>query len=86
MIDGSGHHIMDTSIHSLQALFLQLGLLDRPENIQSFIERHKGLAPEMPLPQAGFWSASQASFLREAVEDDSDWCEVVDELDRLLRD
>jgi hypothetical protein len=39
----------------------------------------------MPLPQADFWSASQASFLREAVADDSDWCEVVDELDRLLR-
>lgn len=76
---------MDTSPHNLQTLFLQLGLPHQAEDIQSFIERHKRLAPNVPLPEADFWNPSQAQFLREAFEQDSDWCEVVDELDRALR-
>ncbi|HUL13991.1 MAG TPA: DUF2789 domain-containing protein [Methylococcaceae bacterium] len=76
---------MDTSAHNMQTLFLQLGLPNRPEDVQSFIQSHKPLAPDIPLPHAEFWSASQAAFLREAIEEDSDWCEIVDELDSQLR-
>ena len=76
---------MDISVHNMQMLFLQLGLPNSPDDIESFIEGHKGLAPDVPLPQAYFWSASQAAFLREAIEEDSDWCEVVDEFDSRLR-
>jgi hypothetical protein len=76
---------MDTSVHNLQTLFLQLGLPHRWEDIQAFIEHHKPLPPNVHLPEADFWRPSQAAFLREAIEEDSDWCEVVDELDSQLR-
>jgi hypothetical protein len=38
------------------------------------------LANEVPLHEAPFWTPSQAEFLRDAVCEDSDWAEVVDEL------
>ena len=34
---------MDTSIHSLQTLFCQLGLADDEEHINTFIEKHSPL-------------------------------------------
>jgi hypothetical protein len=77
---------MDSSNHNMQTLFLQLGLPNRLEDIQSFIESHKGLAGDIRLSQANFWNPSQAAFLHEAIEEDSDWCEIVDELDNRLRD
>lgn len=76
---------MDTSSHTMHALFLQLGLANAPEDIESFIHRHRGLPRDLPLSQADFWRPAQAAFLQEAIENDSDWCEVVDELDSLLR-
>jgi hypothetical protein len=76
---------MDTSTHSIATLFLQMGLPEQPEAIDTFIRDHHPLAPVVALPDAGFWTQSQAAFLREAIEDDSDWCEVVDELDSRLR-
>ena len=38
------------------------------------------------LSEADFWNVSQAAFLAEAIAGDSDWCELVDELDCLLRE
>ncbi len=77
---------METStMHTMQSLFVQLGLPSEPEDIESFVRTHQGLPPEIPLAQADFWSVSQSAFLREAIENDSDWCEVVDELNSLLR-
>lgn len=35
--------------------------------------------------QASFWTQAQASFLREAIEEDADWVELVDQLDVMLR-
>jgi hypothetical protein len=35
--------------------------------------------------QASFWTQAQASFLREAIEEDADWAELVDQLDVMLR-
>lgn len=77
---------MDVYEHTLGTLFQQLGLPDSEENIEQFIDRHRGIKKEIPLHEAGFWSESQARFLRESIEDDSDWAEVVDHLDVLLRD
>ena len=77
---------MDSSNHNIQTLFLRLGFPNRLEDVQSFIEAHRGLAGDIPLSKAGFWSPAQAAFLQEAIEDDSDWCEIVDELDNRLRD
>lgn len=76
---------MDSSTHNLRALFLQLGLENRTEDIDSFITEHKPLPPDVLLSEAGFWRPSQASFLREAILEDSDWCAAVDELDTRLR-
>lgn len=76
---------MDTSIHTLQMLFRQLGLADDEEQITVFIRMHQPLPPNISLPEANFWNEAQAAFLAEAVAEDSDWCALVDKLDCLLR-
>ncbi|WP_394176773.1 DUF2789 domain-containing protein [Thalassotalea litorea] len=76
---------MDLSHHNLQNLFAQLGLDNQPDSINQFIEQHRGLASEIRIEEASFWTASQASFLQESLNDDSDWCDVVDVLDSMLR-
>jgi hypothetical protein len=76
---------MDTSLHNPQTLFRQLGLSDRPQDIVRFIAEHRLSTAAQPLAAAPFWSPAQAAFIQEAIEQDSDWCEVVDELDRMLR-
>lgn len=78
--------MLDTSIYSLSGLFAQLGLPNSPGEIQQFITTHKPLPQAEPLANASFWTPSQASFLREALINDSDWAEIVDELNVLLRD
>ncbi|MDD5578077.1 MAG: DUF2789 domain-containing protein [Methylobacter sp.] len=77
---------MDTSTHTMQALFCQLGLADDEEQINAFIEAHRPIPGNIALSEADFWNEAQAAFLAEAVEEDSDWCELVDELDCLLRE
>ena len=77
---------MDTSIHTMQTLFSQLGLESGEEQINAFIEKHRPLPPNIALPEADFWNETQTTFLAEAVAEDSDWCELVDELDCLLRE
>lgn len=76
---------MDTSIHSLQTLFCQLGLADDAESINAFIELHGSLTSNIGLAESGIWNEAQAVFLTEAKEEDSDWCALVDKLDCLLR-
>lgn len=73
-----------TGHHTLQDLFAQLGLDAETDAIEDFLARHR-LAGEDRLEQAGFWSDGQRKFLHDAIAEDSDWCEVVDELDALLR-
>ncbi|MCZ6828231.1 MAG: DUF2789 family protein [Gammaproteobacteria bacterium] len=43
------------------------------------------MGKDIPLDHAAFWNTGQAQFIREALEQDSDWSEVVDQLDALLR-
>lgn len=76
---------MDTSKHTLQTLFKQLGLSSGEEAVTSFIEKHKPLPDNVTLAQAEFWSSSQKAFLDESLKQDADWAEVVDQLDTLLR-
>lgn len=76
---------MDTNIHNLNTLFAQLGLPDSNAAIERFIETHTLFTQEVPLHKASFWTESQAQFLHDAIDSDSDWAEVVDELDALLR-
>ncbi len=76
---------MDLSEHNLNTLFEQLGLPSSDEAIDAFIEKHKGLDRSLHLWEADFWTPSQAAFIHEALEEDSDWAEAVDHLDALLR-
>jgi hypothetical protein len=75
---------MEYQFHSFQALFEQLGLDSRPDQIRLFLETHAPLPHALALHDAPFWSPAQASFLREAVQDDGDWAEVVDALNAAL--
>lgn len=77
---------MEPPIHNLGTLFKQLGLNNTEEAIVAFISRNRPMANDVELHEAEFWNASQASFLKEAIEKDSDWAEIVDELNVLLRE
>ncbi len=72
--------------YTLSDLFAKLGLPNSPAAIEAFIEKHRPLPQAEPLANASFWTPEQASFLREARQEYSDWAEVVDELNCLLRD
>jgi len=76
---------MDTSKHNLSKLFDQLGLASDEKSIEAFIARHSPLSREIALQDAPFWSEGQSQFLEEGLEDDSDWAEVIDELNAMMR-
>jgi len=76
---------VEPPFHPFHELFEQLGLGGSPEEIQSFLQSHSPLPLEVELPDALFWTPSQAGFLSEALTDDSDWSEVVDALNVALR-
>jgi len=75
---------MESSMHSLSNLFAQLGLLSDEFAIQRFIKTHSPLATNILLSDAPFWTPAQASFLREEILNDSDWAEVIDQLNAKL--
>lgn len=76
---------MDLSLHNLEGLFSQLGLDSTEQGINDFISTHKGLNANTRLADANFWNQSQSTFLSDEIGLDSDWCEVVDVLNTLLR-
>lgn len=75
---------MESPIHRLGDLFRQLGLPDDPAAIENFIAAHRPLPAGVALADAPFWTPSQAQFLREEINDDADWAELVDSLGSLL--
>ena len=76
--------MLDTQNHTMNALFGQLGLGTSDEAVEQFIGSHHLSAGEC-LADAPFWSRAQATFLREALQQDADWAEIVDQLDARLR-
>ena len=76
---------MEPAIHRFSELFAQLGLPNGPAAIRQFLTDHSPLANGVSLPDAPFWSSAQASFLREALLQDSDWAELADQLSEALR-
>jgi len=76
---------VDTSTHTLETLFRQLGLPCEPADIDRFVLAHRPLPGMLALHEAPFWTTAQAEFLCGAVVDDADWAEVVDQFDALLR-
>lgn len=71
---------METPVHSLSMLFAQLGEPDDARSIARFIETWRPLANNVLLHEANFWTPAQATFLCEAILQDADWADVVDEL------
>ena len=76
---------MDTSPHTLSSLFNQLGLPSSEEGITQFLHEHSPLDPEVKLVEALFWNPGQRSFLIEALAEDSEWTELIEHLDAVLR-
>lgn len=76
---------MQPPIHSLAALFKQLGLPNEPRDIEAFVSSHGPLKANIALADAFFWTPAQAAFLREEILEDADWAEVVDQLNLMLR-
>jgi hypothetical protein len=76
---------MEPAIHRFHDLFAQLGLPNDPAGIHRFLMDHAPLPNGVSLPDAPFWSPAQATFLREALLQDSDWAELADQLNEALR-
>ncbi|SJN59845.1 DUF2789 domain-containing protein [Vibrio ruber] len=77
---------MEISQHDMTDLFEQLGLGSSPDEIKDFVKKHRYTRDSTPLHKASFWTASQSAFLKQAIEEDADWAELVDQLDVMLRD
>lgn len=76
---------MERFNHRFHDLFAQLGLPNQPQEIRQFLTDHSPLASNVELPNAPFWTPAQASFLREALAQDSNWSELADQLSEALR-
>jgi hypothetical protein len=76
---------MEINDPTLSALFDQLGLASTETAVKAFIKKNAHLPRGVVLHQANFWNASQSAFLKESIEDDSDWSDVVDQLNIMLR-
>lgn len=76
---------MDTGIPTLNDLFAQLGLPSEDGDIDRFIASHNPVPESVKLYDAPFWSPAQAAFLREEVSEDSEWAELVEQLNVRLR-
>ncbi len=77
---------MEIYQHGMPELFKQLGLGHSPKEIKEFVKNHRHTLDSAPLHKASFWTRSQSDFLKQAIEQDADWAEVVDQLDIMLRD
>jgi hypothetical protein len=77
---------MEKHTHHFSELFAQLGLPSDDQGIAKFLNDHTPLAGDVKLPEAAFWSPAQATFLREALLQDSDWAEPADQLSQALRE
>lgn len=75
---------MDTTQHTMNNLFAQLGLPSSDVEIAAFIQMHRPLMKNDPIEEGTFWSENQAAFLVQALSQDSDWSPLVDELNSLL--
>ncbi len=76
---------MELLRHDMRALFEQLGLPGDPDAVERFIVAHRPVPSNIRLSEAAFWSPGQASFLRDEIQEDAEWAEIIDELDSALR-
>ena len=76
---------MDDFEHTMGDLFAQLGLPNSDKEIDDFIHQYRPIPSILPLEKAGFWNNAQSQFIQEALNEDSNWAELVDQLDVRLR-
>ena len=76
---------MEMSVHTIGDLFDQLGLPSDKDSVDEFIASNRPICDNVPLADAGIWTPVQSEFIRESLESDADWAELVDQLDALLR-
>jgi hypothetical protein len=69
-------------------LVAQLGAgQQQPEQVIAYYRNTFGLLPgNVRLHEAAYWSAAQASFLRDALHDDAEWAGIADELNARLHE
>lgn len=77
--------LMNQAIHHFSELFAQLGLPNDASGIALFLTIHASMTDSKRLPDAPYWTPSQAAFLRDALTQDSDWTGLVDQLSAALR-
>ncbi len=77
---------MSPHYHRFCELFAQLGLPADVPSIAAFIQSHTPLPPATRLEEAPFWTPQQAALLRENLQEDADWAELVDQLNLALRE
>ncbi|MBB1270557.1 DUF2789 domain-containing protein [Shewanella sp. SR44-3] len=75
---------MDTTQNDIKHLFQQLGLAFQPKDIEDFINNNK-IPADIHLAEAAFWNSAQRHFLKESLNEDAQWSELIDQLDVLLR-
>lgn len=76
---------MEKPFHRFSELFAQLGLRMDEAEIRAFLQTHSPLPGDVLLADAPFWTPAQAALLREELQEDADWAEVVDQLNAALR-
>ncbi len=76
---------MEKYVHTMNDLFAQLGLPDTDNEIENFIHMHRPISANLSLEKAPFWNSGQAQFIHEALYEDSDWVELVEQLNSRLR-
>lgn len=76
---------MSPHYHQFCELFAQLGLPADVPSIAAFIQSHSPLNAATRLEDAPFWTPPQAALLREHLQEDADWAELVDQLNLALR-
>ena len=75
---------MDLSTHNMNGLFSQLGLPSTDSEIDKFFTMHT-IPHDTRLEAADFWTGAQSEFLKEGIAGDSEWAEIIDQLDARLR-
>ena len=75
---------MEIFNHDIGHLFAQLGLNGDEGAVERFIAANWHGDPRLSVDQLTVWTPSQQAFLREALAEDSAWCEAVDELSARL--
>ncbi|AZG72703.1 DUF2789 domain-containing protein [Shewanella livingstonensis] len=75
---------MDTTSNDLSHLFKQLGLADNQQGIDDFVKQNK-LDKHTLIVDADCWNSGQKAFLKEALLEDAQWSEVIDQLDVMMR-